>query len=71
MNGKRNLLIGAMFFVWAAVQTWLVTRNMVGTEIVQMMNGQGLAAMIGAGATGTVGVVFGRGYNKKQENGGG
>lgn len=62
MHGYRNLMIwfGTIlcltFVAWAGIKE--------GTEPV------GLGTVLGAIAVNSIGIVFGRGYNKSKENGG-
>ena len=61
MKGLRNLII---FVLTLAASTWIALVGIKpGVELL------GLASVIGAVQVGSVGAIFGRGYNKKVQNG--
>ena len=63
MTGYRNV---AIILAAIATSTWLVHAGIAqGTDMV------GLATVIGAKDAAAVGAIFGRGYYRGKENGGG
>lgn len=60
MKGYRNMLVFSMFLAWCLMETWIVLRAaQVTADLVTALG----VLFTGMGGV-TVGVVFGRGYNK-------
>jgi len=73
MKDWRNVIIGIVFFVWAALAIWLLMRPFMvegvtfeATAIAAVY--QGIGIVLGAGAGGAVGIIGARGYMAGREN---